>query len=116
MKNVVFWDVSEERIASIFRVEESASREQREEVAAARSTQRHIPEDDILHSHRFESLKSYIVKSSSRLYNIPTDGNSVACTDTWAINVTGLRPFLDTNTRAGYITFPYYLTQFVSSL
>jgi hypothetical protein len=25
----------------------------------ARSTQRHIPEDDILHSHRCESLKSY---------------------------------------------------------
>jgi hypothetical protein len=27
----------------------------------ARSTQRHIPEDDILHSHRCESLKSYKV-------------------------------------------------------
>jgi hypothetical protein len=27
----------------------------------ARSTQRHIPEDNILHSHRCESLKSYIV-------------------------------------------------------
>jgi hypothetical protein len=25
----------------------------------ARSTQLHIPEDDILHSHRCESLKSY---------------------------------------------------------
>jgi hypothetical protein len=27
----------------------------------AKSTQRHIPEDDILHSHRCENLKSYIV-------------------------------------------------------
>jgi hypothetical protein len=27
----------------------------------ARSTQRHIPEDDILHSHRCENLKSYIL-------------------------------------------------------
>jgi hypothetical protein len=26
----------------------------------ARSTQRHIAEDDILHSHRCESLKSYV--------------------------------------------------------
>jgi hypothetical protein len=26
-----------------------------------RSTWRHIPEDDILHSHRCENLKSYIV-------------------------------------------------------
>jgi hypothetical protein len=26
-----------------------------------RTTQRHIPEDDILHSHRCESLKSYII-------------------------------------------------------
>jgi hypothetical protein len=48
-------DVSEERIASTFRVEESASDYQREQVAAdcrytqkARSIQRHIPEDDIL--------------------------------------------------------------------
>jgi hypothetical protein len=27
----------------------------------ARTTQRHIPEDDILHSYRCESLKSYIL-------------------------------------------------------
>jgi hypothetical protein len=68
-------DVSEERIASIFRVEESASGEpawadgcrlktevirSSETSVNARSTQRHIPEDDILHSHCCESLKSYI--------------------------------------------------------
>jgi hypothetical protein len=28
--------------------------------ANARSTQRHIPQDDILHIHRCENLKSYI--------------------------------------------------------
>jgi hypothetical protein len=27
------------------------------------STQRHTPEDDILHSHRCENLKSYIIKA-----------------------------------------------------
>jgi hypothetical protein len=37
-------DVSEKRIASIFRVEKSGSGNQRHQVAA----QRHIPEDDIL--------------------------------------------------------------------
>jgi hypothetical protein len=37
---------------------------QREQVAAAvhtRSTQRHIPEDGILHGHSSENLKSYTV-------------------------------------------------------
>jgi hypothetical protein len=31
-------------------------------VAFVRATQRKIPEDGILHSHRCENLKSYIVK------------------------------------------------------
>jgi hypothetical protein len=30
----------------------------------ARSTQRHIPEDDILNSHGCENLKSYVLKYS----------------------------------------------------
>jgi hypothetical protein len=34
-------------------------------VQSTRSTQRHIPEDDILHSHRRENLKSYMLKFSS---------------------------------------------------
>jgi hypothetical protein len=35
------------------------SEERRLNVVDARSTQRHIPEDDILHNHLCESLKSY---------------------------------------------------------
>jgi hypothetical protein len=101
---LVLTDVSEERIASIFRVEKSTSEEpvwpggcrlshhseitiyigneksetecrphgkpfftlkmeairSSETSVNTRTTQYHIPEDDILHSHRFESLKSYI--------------------------------------------------------
>jgi hypothetical protein len=63
MKNAVLWDVapyksnvnrvSEERIASIFRVEKSASEEPAwaggsDTSIYTRSTRRHIPEDDIL--------------------------------------------------------------------
>jgi hypothetical protein len=50
----VLTDVSEEHIASIFRVEEisSASKQQR-------TTRRYIPEVDTLHNHRCENLKSY---------------------------------------------------------
>jgi hypothetical protein len=51
-------DVSEERIASIFMVEKSGSGEPAS-AGGCRSTQRHIPEEDILHSHRCENLKSY---------------------------------------------------------
>jgi hypothetical protein len=86
-------DVSEERIASIFRIEKSASGEpacslhltpdhasspradfstlkmetvlSSETSVDARSTQRDIPEDDILHSHRCKSLKSYIILINS---------------------------------------------------
>jgi hypothetical protein len=76
--DVVDWtDVSEERIASIFRVEKSASEEpawagscsclkmeairsSETSVQSTTSTQRHTPEDGILHSHRRENLKSYI--------------------------------------------------------
>jgi hypothetical protein len=54
--DLVWTDVSEERIASIFRVEKSAG----EEPAWAGGC-RHIPQDGILHSHRRENLKSYNV-------------------------------------------------------
>jgi hypothetical protein len=76
---LVLSDVSEERIASIFRVEQSASEESvwpglqppghtgssladcsTLKMEAIRSSETsHIPEDDIIHSHRCESLKSY---------------------------------------------------------
>jgi hypothetical protein len=57
-------DISEERIASIFRVEQSASEEPAwaggcRQSVHTRSTRRHIPEDGILHSHRRKNLKSY---------------------------------------------------------
>jgi hypothetical protein len=82
-------DVSEESIASIFRVEKCMSEKpvctgadlqppahagsplahfstlkmeairSSEKLVNARSTQRHIPEDHTLHSHRCGSLKSY---------------------------------------------------------
>jgi hypothetical protein len=79
--DLVWTDVSEQRIASVLRVEKSASEEppvhagfsfadfstMKMEVICsfetsvhARSTRRHIPEDDILHSHRRENLKSYL--------------------------------------------------------
>jgi hypothetical protein len=53
---IVWTDVSGERIASIFRVENSASEE-----PAWTSGCSQIPEDGILHSHRRENLKSYIL-------------------------------------------------------
>jgi hypothetical protein len=40
-----------------------------------RTTRRHIPEDDTLHNHRYENLKSYIKKFSSFVEM------KVACTD-----------------------------------
>jgi hypothetical protein len=52
--DLVWTDVLGERIASIFRVEKSAS----EESAWAGGCS-HIPEDGILHSHRRENLRSY---------------------------------------------------------
>jgi hypothetical protein len=35
-----------------------------------RFTQRHIPEDRILHSHRRENLKSYIFSSSLKIFTL----------------------------------------------
>jgi hypothetical protein len=85
--DLVWTDISEEHIASIFRVEKyPRARNQREQVAAGwflahgyfstlkmvetrssetsvhkRSTRRHIPKDGIIHSHCSEILKSYIM-------------------------------------------------------
>jgi hypothetical protein len=70
-------DVSEELIASNFRVEKSASEEparagfstfkmeairSSETLVHTKSTQCHIPEDCMPHSHRYENLKSYTIK------------------------------------------------------
>jgi hypothetical protein len=70
--DLVWIDVSEESIASIFRVEKSAGSSfadfstlkmkairSSETSVHTRFTRRHIPEDGILHSHRREKLKSY---------------------------------------------------------
>ena len=58
--DVVLTDVSEERIASIFRIEGKIRKYVREETVRTGTTTRcHIPEDCFLHSHRRENLKSY---------------------------------------------------------
>jgi hypothetical protein len=57
--DLLWTDVSEECIAFIFSVKESAS-EESAWAGGCRSTRGHIPEDCILHSHRRENLKSYI--------------------------------------------------------
>jgi hypothetical protein len=67
MKNVVFWDVAQppahagSPLADISTLKMEAIRSSETSVNT-RSTQRHIPEDDILHSHRCENLKSYSVQ------------------------------------------------------
>jgi hypothetical protein len=58
--DLVWTDVSEEGVASIFRVEKSASEEP---AWAGGYSLRNIPEDGILHSHRRENLKSYIYEN-----------------------------------------------------
>jgi hypothetical protein len=52
-------DISEERTAFIFRVTRIGE--------LGRATWRNIPEDDILHSHRRENLKSYIYNIVKRV-------------------------------------------------
>jgi hypothetical protein len=82
--DLVWTEVSEERIASIFRVEKSTSVSRWLQDAdfstlkmeAIRSTEtsvhtrfiwRHIPEGDIIHSHCRENLKSYRMKLRSNV-------------------------------------------------
>jgi hypothetical protein len=84
--DLVWTDVSEELITSIFRVEIHAgsslldfSTLKMEAIRSSetsfhiRSTQRHIPEDGILHSHRNENLKSYLFRI------VPQHRRSVWC-------------------------------------
>jgi hypothetical protein len=69
--DLVCTDVSVERIASIFRVEESASEEpawaggcrrSSDTSVRTRCTRRHITQDGILHSHRRENLISCFIE------------------------------------------------------
>jgi hypothetical protein len=56
-------DVSEKRVAQIFRIEEITRARKRprsyETSVFTRLTRRHIPEDSILHNHRREKLRCY---------------------------------------------------------
>jgi hypothetical protein len=83
--DLVWTNISEEHITSIFRVEKSTSSLQppghagsslvdfstlkmeairsSKTLAHTRSTRHHIPEDSILHSHRCENLKSYMCEN-----------------------------------------------------
>jgi hypothetical protein len=67
-------DVSEELSVSIMRVTRMLSSS--ETSALTKSTRRIIPEDDILHDHRRENIKSYIsgpatpISSSNKEYYI----------------------------------------------
>jgi hypothetical protein len=88
--DLVWTDFSEGRIASIFRVDKSSSEEPLAHAGSSladfstlkmevirpsetsvhtRSTRRQIPEDDILHSHRRENLKSYMCLTSPMTFN-----------------------------------------------
>jgi hypothetical protein len=58
MKNAVFWDP----LAAFSTMEMEVIRSSKTSVHT-RSTQRHIPEDGIPHSHRCENRKSYIKKN-----------------------------------------------------
>jgi hypothetical protein len=58
-------NVSEERIAPIIRATRIGELKKKvlrnfETLVLTRATRRNIPEEDILHSHRRENLKSYI--------------------------------------------------------
>jgi hypothetical protein len=58
-------DVSEELSASFIRMTRIGELGITLAVTSNRRTRRYIPEDTILHSHRRENLKSYIVHSDS---------------------------------------------------
>jgi hypothetical protein len=64
LKNVTFWDVALQPPAHAGSQLADSSTLKMEAIRSfetsvnARSTQRHIPEDDSLHSHRCENLKS----------------------------------------------------------
>jgi hypothetical protein len=81
--DLVLTNVSERHVASIFRVEKSASEEpawaggcRLSSVCSHRpvhtiSTRFHIPKDGILHSHRCENFQSYILLTDLHKFDIP---------------------------------------------
>jgi hypothetical protein len=94
--DLVWTDVSEVRVASMFRVEKSASEEpawascsrleaerSSETSVHKRSARRHIPEDGILHNHRCENLKSYNFTFTSSLFSREFVSGRMSCW-TWA--------------------------------
>jgi hypothetical protein len=68
---LMWTDVSEERIASIFRVEKSS-----ETSVHTRPTQRHIPEDGILHTYVPVKF-SLLLSTESARTNLQVFGNNV---------------------------------------
>jgi hypothetical protein len=54
-------DVSEERMTSIFRIENQPSKEP----ACSRWLEGYIPEDSNIHNHRCKNLKSYVPTKQS---------------------------------------------------
>jgi hypothetical protein len=74
LENAVFWDVApcrscvNRRFGGTYRLHLQGRKNRERGTSASkwlqtRSTRRHIPEDDILHSHRRENLKSYTICS-----------------------------------------------------
>jgi hypothetical protein len=61
VKSTIFWDITPWLLAklifSTLKMEAICSSET--SVATQQTTRRHIPEDDTLHNHRCENLKSY---------------------------------------------------------
>jgi hypothetical protein len=58
MKSIIFWDMTPCSPLSCIRSSSETSG------ATLRTTRRRIPEDDTLHNHRCENLKSYTAGSS----------------------------------------------------
>jgi hypothetical protein len=67
MKSIIFWDMSpcsplsfHRRLGGTYRLHLQSQRNRFSKTRKQRTTRRHIPEDDTLHYHRCENLKSYI--------------------------------------------------------
>jgi hypothetical protein len=86
MKSIIFWDVTPcslppayllvlaEIIYSTLKMEAICSSET--SVATQQTTRRHISEDDTLHNHRCENLKSYEIRDVKMLYLLLITGDT----------------------------------------
>jgi hypothetical protein len=81
--DLVWTDVSEESVASIFREEKSAS----EEPAWVGGRRCHSPDDGILHSHRCENLKSHIFPYFLTSYGASQYGNCFKLQVLWKLSI-----------------------------